>query len=224
MDVRFFLGQRLTFVAQLYTNSTKSFLENKRLIEAEEEPYVPVYSEDGGPPFIAEWIEAEESLQVLGHACLSMLSASFHLYFKGLEHQLHVPAGKKYGAEFKRGWFNGYRAYFRDEFAIKFEDSNCNLCLLEEVVLVRNRVQHPEWITSQRAHYSTDDLEKLKSPFFIEVRDAELFNAQEEGERSWLMRPAIHVNEEKFLSAVSEVARFAEWLENAALSSPEIDS
>jgi hypothetical protein len=41
MDVRFFLEQRLSFVRQLYTNSTQSFAGKKQLIEAEKEPYVP---------------------------------------------------------------------------------------------------------------------------------------------------------------------------------------
>lgn len=214
MDVRFFLGQRLAFVSQLYTNSAESFVERKRRIEAKEEPYVPPYSEDGEPPFLTEWLEADESLQVLGHACVSMLSASFHLYFKALERELRAPAEKKYRSDFKRGWFNGYKAYFRREFGIAFEDSQCNLGLLEELVLARNRVQHPEGIANLCTHYSENDLKKLQSPFFIDARDVELFSVKEE-DRGWLMHPAIHVTQEKFFSAVSEVGRFAEWLENA---------
>ncbi len=214
MDVRHFLEQRLLFVSQLYTNSAASFVEKKRMIEAEEAPYVPPYSEDDGePPFLAEWLEAEASLQVLGHACVSMLSASFHLYFKATERQLRVSAGKKYKSIFKRGWFHGYKAYFRGEFNVVFEDSQCNLDLLEELVIARNRVQHPESITSHSTHYSEGDLKRLHSPIFIDPRDSELFSEQEEGERSWLMPPAIHVTPEKFLSAVSEVRRFTEWLE-----------
>lgn len=41
---------------------------------------MPPYGEDGEPPFLNEWIEADESLLVLGYACISMLAASFHLY------------------------------------------------------------------------------------------------------------------------------------------------
>jgi hypothetical protein len=215
VDVHYFLEQRLLFVSQLYTNSAESFVERKRMIEAEEEPFVPPYSEDGEPPFLTEWLEAEESLQVLGHACISMLSASFHLYLKATERQLRVPVGGKYRAEFKQGWFKGYKAYFLGEFSVAFEDSQCNLSLLEELVLARNRVQHPESITSHSTHYSEDDLKKLHSPFFIDSRDLELFSEQEEGERSWLMPPAIHVTPETFLSAVSEVGCFTEWLEKS---------
>ena len=213
MDVRFFLEQRLAFISQLYTNSIKPFEEIKRLIEAEEEPYIPPYSEEGEPPFLHEWLEADESLQVLGRTCVSMLSASFHLYFKTLEPKRRISAAKEYSADFKRGWFNGYRAYFRGEFKIMFEDSKCNLSLLEELVLARNRVQHPEWIASHSSHYSDDDLKKLPSPFFIDVREIEFFSEQENEERNWLMPPTIHVTQEKLQSAVSEISRFALWLE-----------
>lgn len=213
MDVRYFLDERLSFVRQLYTKSTETFVERKRMIEDGEEPFFPKYNEDGEPVFLTEWLEADDSLQVLGHACVSILSASFHLYFKTLERELNVSASEKYRLDFKRGWFNGYKAYFLGEFSVSFEDSQCNLGLLEELVLARNRVQHPEWIASQSAYYSNDDLRRLPHPFFIDSRDMGLFSEQEEGERGWLMPPAIHVSSEKFLAAVSEVARFSEWLE-----------
>lgn len=213
MDVRYFLEQRLSFIRQLYTNSTEPFVERKRMIEANEEPYVPTYSEDAEPAFLIEWLEAEESLQVLGHTSVCMLSASFHLYFKTWERQFKFPVGGKYKSDFKLGWFNGYRACFFGEFNVKFEESQCNLSLLEELVLARNRVQHPESITSKSTHYSEDDLKKLQSPFFINIRDFDLFSKKEAGECAWLMPPAIHVTPAKFFSALSEVSTFVEWLE-----------
>jgi hypothetical protein len=53
----------------------------------------------------------------------------------------------------------------------------------------------------------------LPSPFFIDDRDRELLAEMEEGERSWLMPPTIHVTQEKLKAAISEITRFAEWLE-----------
>lgn len=107
MDVRYFLGERLFFIKQLCINSSASFVERKRKIEAREEPFVPSYSEDPEPPFLSEWLEAEDSLQVIGRTCISMLSAAFHLYFKTWEHRLGVPVGDLYKTDFKRGWFHG---------------------------------------------------------------------------------------------------------------------
>ena len=57
-------------------------------IESEEPPFEPPYSEDGEPPFLAEWMEAEEGLQVVGRMCISMLSAALQLYFKTWEDEL----------------------------------------------------------------------------------------------------------------------------------------
>jgi len=214
MDVRYFLSRRLDFIRQFYEMSSAPFIERKRLIEAEEEPFVPPYSEDPEPAYLEEWLEAEESLQVLGRTCISMLAAVFHLYFKTWERQIGVPVDASLKGDFKNGWFNGYKAYFARHFRIRFEDGPFRLGVLEEIVLVRNRAQHPESIPMDSTHFSESDLEKLPHPFFIDEKDAALFSEIEEGERSWLMAPPIRVTAEKLSAALSEVDSFAEWLEN----------
>lgn len=215
MDVRYFLTRRVNFIRQFYEMSSAPFIERKRQIEAEEEPFVPPYSEDPEPAFLEEWLEAEESLQVVGRTCISMLAAVFHLYFKTWERQVGIPVDASLQADFKNnGWFNGYKAYFARHFRTRFEDSPTRLGVLEEIVLVRNRAQHPESITMDSSHYSDSDLKKLPHPFFIDDNDASLFSETEEGERAWLMTPSIRVTAEKLFAAISEVERFAEWLEN----------
>lgn len=215
MDVRYFLNRKVNFIRQFYEMSSAPFVERKRQIEAEEEPYIPPYSEDHEPAFLEEWLEAEESLQVVGRTCISMLAAVFYLYFKAWERQIGTPVDASLKADFKNGWFNGYKAYFARHFRIRFEDSPSNLGVLEEIVLVRNRDQHPESITMDSSHYSESDLEKLPHPFFIGENDASLFSEAEEGERAWLMPPPIRVTSEKLFTALSEVELFAEWLESA---------
>ncbi len=214
MDVRFFLKRRIAFIRQFYVIASEAYIERKWKIEAEEEPFVPPYSEDGEPPFLDEWLEAEESLQVLGRSCISMLAATFHLYFKAWERQIGIPVDASLKTEFKNGWLNGYRAYFARHLRIRFEDSPANLAVLEEVVLARNRIQHPDSITTDSSHYSDDDLRKLTHPFFVDDNEVSLFSEGEEGERAWLMPPAIRVTSEKFFTALSEVERFADWLES----------
>ena len=214
MDVRYFLNRKVNFIRQFYEMSSAPFVERKRQIEAEEEPYVSPYSEDPEPAFLEEWLEADESLQVVGRTCISMLAATFHLYFKTWEHQIGIPVGASFRADFNKGWFNGYKAYFAHHFRIRFEDSPSKLGVLEEIVLVRNRDQHPESITMDSSHYSESDLKKLPHPLFIGENDASLFSEAEEGERAWLMAPPIWVTAEKLFAALSEVESFAEWLEN----------
>ena len=214
MDIRYFLETRLTFIEHFYENAAHPFNERKRKIEAEQEPFVPAYSEDDEPPFLAEWLEADDSLQVLGRSCVSMLAASLHVYFKTWERQLGKPVDKSLAATFKnRGWFAGYKLYFDRNFGIKFADSGCNLALLEEIVLARNRVQHPDSITTQHSHYSDADLRRLPSPFFIDDRELELLAGGKGRDANWLLPPAIHVTTDRLASALAENRRFAEWLE-----------
>ncbi len=163
-------------------------------------------------------MEAEESLQVIGRTCISMLSASLHLYFKTWERSVGIRVDDSYKSDFKRGWFNGYKAYFNRQFGVDFAKCPCNLTLLEELALARNRVQHPESITLQSSHYSEDDLKKLPSPFFVDERDRELLAEMDERERGWLLPPTIHVSQKKLEAAISEVSRFAEWLGNKQIT------
>ena len=215
MDIQFFLFRRLQFIEQFYKNSAAPFVEQKQRIEAGEEPFVPPYSEDGEPPFLAEWIEADESLKVLGQSCISMLAASFQLYFKTWERQIGIPIDESLKSCFKRnGWFHGYEAYFAERLGVRFEDSPCDLSLFEELVLARNRVQHPESITTHTSRYSDSDLEKLKRPFFVDEKEFDLSSDVDEEARNWLMPPAVHITSEKLLSSLSEVARFSKWLED----------
>lgn len=214
MDVSFFLKQRTAFIRQLYDNASFSFLERKRKIEEEEEPFIPPYSEDGEPPFLSEWLEADESLHILGLSCVSMLASALHLYLKTWEDDFRIPAGEKFRAQFKKGWINGYKAYFADNFEIKWEQGPADLPLLEEIVLARNCTQHPKNITSQWIAYSATDVKKLTQPFFANDREMKLVSDLDVSEKVWLISPSIHVTKEKLYAAITQVEQFCDWLEN----------
>jgi len=208
-----FLNERIDFIRQLYDASTAPYIERKRKIEADEEPYVAPYSEDGEPPFLDEWLEANESVLVIGCMCVSMLSAAFHLYLKTLEKRLNVPRDESLKSIFtKSGWLKGYMAYFSHHFNVEFTDLPADLEVLQEVVLLRNRAQHPEELTNNLPSYSKDDLEKIRRPFFIDESERGLALEIDGQERSWLLPPSISVTSEKFHGAIAEVQRFAEWL------------
>lgn len=120
MDMRYFLDERIAFSEQFYLNSSVPFHKRHRKIKAHEEPSASSDKSAPEPRFLAEWTEAEDSLQLIGHACLSMLSASSYLHFKDWECQLGVAVDSSLKAEFKRGWLNGYKAYFLWHFGVKF--------------------------------------------------------------------------------------------------------
>lgn len=215
VDVRYFLNRRIEFIRQLYETTSAPYVERIRKIEAEEYPFVPPYSEDGEPPFLKERIEADESLHVLAYSCVSMLAAAMHLYLETWVDQSGVPVDEplKKSAFKKIGWLAGYKAHFAQHFKIDSEAGPANLRILEEVVLARNRIEHPSTITSLRAQYTKTDLKKLHPPFFVDKREAAFLADTDEGEKSWFMPLSLHVTEEQLLAAVSEVERFAEWFE-----------
>ncbi|MFA4827576.1 MAG: hypothetical protein WC855_01615 [Thermodesulfovibrionales bacterium] len=214
MDVNFFLNLRTTFIRQFYENASISFFERQRKIEAGEYPFIPPYSEDGEPPFLEEWTEADEALQLLGYSCISMLASALHLYLKTLETEFEVPVAASLKSEFKKnGWFNGYKAYFLTNFGIRFESGPFNISTLEEIVCARNRAQHPKNITTQRVSYSSKDIKKFPQVFFVDDREKMLFAAIEVSESSWLYRPTIHITKEKLFAAIAEVEKFNGWLE-----------
>ncbi|MDP3330474.1 MAG: hypothetical protein Q8Q40_06025 [Methylococcaceae bacterium] len=242
MDVQYFLKRQLSFIRQFYDISSAPFIERKRLIEAEEYPFSPppYYGEDPEPYFLQEFIEADESLQVLGCVCVSMLSNVFKIYFKEWDRRIGQPDIKKninlkceicnkkvidakpkdeITKAFEKGFLNGYRAYFA-QFDVNFEDSPSKLEVLEEIVLVRNKAQHLESITMNTQSYSVHELKKLRPPFFMDDYTASQFSNAGEGNQesfeflAFLEDTSIRVTGEKLFAAISEMEVFTEWLEN----------
>ena len=56
MDVYYFFNSHVEFIQQFYTTASAPYVERKRKIEANEEPFVPPYSEDGEPQ--SRWLKA----------------------------------------------------------------------------------------------------------------------------------------------------------------------
>ena len=210
MDVHYFLTDRITFIRQFYENASQPFIERQRRIEANEEPFPPKYDDSGEPPYLIEWQEAAESLQVLGYSCLSMLAGALHLYLETWKKQL--PAGKR--GRKKKGWLNQSRADFLDWFGIQLDDAPADLSLLEEVVLARNRIQHPGTIASVQPSYLDSDLRKRPHAFFVTDAEREMFARGDGEELSWLFQPSLDVTCDKLEVAIREVEKLAAWLED----------
>lgn len=216
MDVLFFLRERTRLIRQYYVTAANPFNEIIRKIEAGEEPFVPPYSEDGEPPFLSEWIDADELREVTGRCCLSMLSASLHLYFKTWERNLGLSCSKIFKAEFSDGGIvGGYRACLASCAGIDWSQCPADLEIIEQVVLARNRDQHPESITSVRVAHAGKDRQRFPRPFFMNEREAVLF---EDGDEPTLfMLPSVHVSSAKLMTAIEQVERLCEWLEEKML-------
>lgn len=213
MDVSHFLKHRVKFIRQLYLNGIETYEERKTKIENELEPFIPPYSEDGEPPFMEEWQEAEDSLHVMGYTCLSMLSSSLKLYFTTVDKLYRFDAKGAYKGIFKQGFIAGYGAFFKNELGIDFSRSPCNLALLEEIVLIRNTFEHPpEILFNKIRHPSTR--QNSPSMFFCSDEERRAWEEQDDIEDPWLLfQPHVHVTKEQMLEAIDAVSNFCDWLE-----------
>ncbi|MBM3111647.1 hypothetical protein [Pseudomonas arcuscaelestis] len=220
MDVAWFLKQRVSFIRHLYRDATAPFVERIRLIEAGEPPFEPPYSEDGEPPYEIEWGEASDAVQVLGHSCLSMLAGALHVYFETWEQQLGIkvdPEERK--PSFRKGWLHGYRTVFSNSIGVQFDDSGADLGMLEQLVLARNRAQHPGSLTRVAPTHAATDLKKHPSPFFLADHERDLLARLEvsglDMDSMWMIEPTLHVDADKLNTVLTEVDRFATWFDQA---------
>jgi hypothetical protein len=213
MDIDYFLKNRTKFIRFFYEQATAPFIVIISAIENEEEPFVPPYSEDPEPPFLEEWLEANTGMETIGHTALSMLSSSLQLFFKEWVHRLKTDHGMDFQVNFKnKGWFNGYRKIL-EEIEMPMNECPADLEIIEQVALARNRVQHPEEITTLNVRHSESDLRKYPYPYFAQEHEIRLAGADEDGAISWWLKPSVATTKEKVFQAVSEVESLCTWLE-----------
>lgn len=222
VDYLYFLRARTRFIRHFYTEAAAPFVEVRRKIEASEEPFDRASGEeDSEPPFLNEWMEAGEALDVLGQASISMLSTSLHLYIRQWITELIERAGVKqltdlgigepeddaYKPQFKSGWISGYRAYCA-RLGVDWNAGPSDLTLLEQIVLARNTVQHSDDITSVRARQSKGA--KYPSGFFADALELAMFDRSSIGR---FVRPVrLDISQDKLFAALDEVEGFCEWL------------
>ena len=219
MDVLFFFKKRTRFIKYFYETAEMPFRETIRKIEEEEPPFDnPPYNEDCEPPYMVEWSEANEALEVLGRTCLSMLSASLQLYFKKWESELGIrwKKGERKSA-FKRGFLQGYRTCFEEVLGLSWELCPADLILIEQVILARNRDQHPERISTIRVTHAETDLEKYPLPYFMNEFDRKV-HSDPEMKSVPLMRPSVHASCEALYQAIDETEKLTSWLEEHILA------
>lgn len=212
MDIGFFLKERTRFIEFLYETAIKPFEDIIQAIENEEEPYVPVYAEDGEPQYLSEWIDASTAIETLGQSAISMLSASLDLFLGEWLHQIERNYRVRIEVNFKK--HNGLIQCSEIFKELKIDASECpaKLDIIEQIRLTRNRAQHPESITSLRVSHTKSDLEKFPNPYF--VRDSELRMVQGDREDgSFFFPPAVTPTKEMIREAIHQVNLFCGWLD-----------
>lgn len=211
MNVEFFLKQRTKFVGYFYDNAVASFLETIRKINAEEEPFVPPYSEDSEPAFVAEYMEATYGIGAVGIAALSMLSDTLKVFFMTWEKLLDVKISEVWPQRFKN---EGFVAVYRDAFGqIAKEDwSTCpaDFAVIEQIVLARNDGQHGSHLSVFQPVHGKQTTSKYSPPFFVKEYEK---NPELNAELSGFADFQISISREDLFAAIEEVEKLADWME-----------
>lgn len=216
MDVLFFLRERTQFIRRYYDAGVAPFLEIQRKIDAEEAPFEPVCDDSGEPGYQLEWYDAETAIDVLGHSCVSLLAASLKLYFQTWDRLLMLdqnPEYRKVVAK-EKGFVKGYRVALERVIDVDWSTLPVDLDVLEQVVLARNAVQHPDCITTMHvSHGSSGKTAPGHSLFANEVERA----VMGVDETSPWLPPTVRVRRENLFRAIDEVEAYAAWLEDPLL-------
>ena len=226
VDYLAFLYNRTTFLKRFYSEASEPFRERRRKIEHHEGEYAgaPNGYEDDEPPYLNEWMEDGDALDVLGQQCIALLSSSLYLYIQEWVAEVVQRAGKDqltklgvgfpsdtgYKTAFKDGWINGYRTYCA-ALGVDWNQAPADLSLLEQVVLVRNTTQHPSDIASIRATQTKKDLAKHPKSFFADEIELSMVDQNETGRFSFPVR--LNITREKLFEAIDQVECFCDWLD-----------
>lgn len=210
MDVYFFLKQRTDLIRHFYDGASAPFEKTKQQIEAAEPPFDdPPYDESGEPPFLAEWLQADVERELVARAAVSMLSEALKQFFVTWERRSwkEPPCSACFKKEFKAGFIDGYVACFAEGFNIEWSTCPADLDVLRQVVLARNRAQHPDLLMT---HMSHDDKswQSFPSLFFVRPEDEGADPAD-----GPFLSPAIHITRDKLFEAIGHAELLTSWLQ-----------
>ncbi len=211
MDIHFFYKQRLEFISYFYKNTSVPFIEIKHKIESEEEPYIPQNLCQEEPEYLKEWKDAEEGLHTVGYTCLSMLSSALHSYLKQSIGNIKNTSVDE--NVFKKGWFNGYKKLLESEFEIHMVNSGVDLELIEQIALARNRIQHPDTLTSNYVSHSKKDANRFSSLAFVSNKDPIEDSIKEAGLHKFFP-PSIRLESEGVGKAIYNAEKLVSFIES----------
>lgn len=211
------LKAKLTFLRAFYQLTTEPFLEVKRKIEANEEPFVARgnpedYSE---PPFLSEWLEADEGLKLQQQICLSLLQRSLKEF---LDRTIRDHRGKPRKPKKGESWFDTYKAWFLEEAAIQWETAPVSLDRMEELSVARNCIQHggethggPGDVFDSHAllkRQSINYQERFPDAFFADEFESRIWK-----EQNYPQPVTISLTPEKLEIAIADILAFCKFIQ-----------
>ena len=209
MDILAGLKDKLRFIERHYTTASNPFRETKRKIEDGEAPFEPPpfdpdTATDFDPPFLEEWQEADESLNIEGQAALKLVHSAFHdylLWFVKLGGVELTAKGKN--------WLERYKKHFHDVYGIDFEQGPVPLDDLEEVNLARNDAEHSGDPFGMTRRQSGEHQLRFPAGLFVDEIDKQIAQSSRD---AWPGR--INVTDDGVKEAIRRVETFCEWLDS----------
>lgn len=168
MDILAGLQDKLRFIERFYEAASATFREIKRKIDVGEYPYIPACFDpetaDDEPPFLSEWQEAEESLDLLGQAALTLVQGSFREYLDWFLKLSQVKLSAQ-GAN----WLERYKNEFRDTLSVDWNEGPVSFPELEEINFARNDIVHPSDPFVMTRYQSAAHRARFPSGLFVDA-------------------------------------------------------
>ena len=166
------LIDKLNFIRRFYDIASDPFVTTMGKIERHEEPYHQFNPEEEEPPFLVEWLDADESLNILGKSCLCLVQNAFRNYLDGfVEHYSSRASneGKSNSPPSAKGnWFENYRKFFLLTYGIDWARSPIDTHFLEEINFVRNDIQHGGTFYSLEHRQNPEYFKRFPESIFAE--------------------------------------------------------
>jgi hypothetical protein len=145
MDNFAILAEKLDFLRSFFELTTQPFHEIKRRIDSNEAPYIFQGNLENceEPPFLSEWIHANDGLKLQQQVCLTLLQRSFREFLDQTIGQLcDTRSCNKPKLGKGKNWFEVYGEWFLNEAGIRWEDGPVPLDRMEELSVARNCIHH----------------------------------------------------------------------------------
>lgn len=206
MDYLAILEDHLGFIERFYKGAAEPFETTPQKIEAGEEPFAPRYApgDHDGPEYLAEWVEADACLSVVGSSTLGLLAKAVHDYLRAF---VEREVGPK---KISGSWFDHYCRFLENNTAFRWENSPVSKGQIEQISLSRNDFIHDPMIDNTWPEQCEQHFKKYPVSAFAD----KLHLAAMTGERDKPEFPiALKVTRENLTAHIEYVRQFCKFVE-----------
>jgi hypothetical protein len=184
-----------------------------------EPPYEPPEFDpdydDTDPPFLTEWLEADEFTDVIGQACISIVHSCLKDYLTGVIERSGMTAEAEKFISQRRNVVRGesslgrHLAFIAEVYSIDWTQSPVPIAELEEINLARNDIQHGRSASGLSRYQSEQHTQRFPLGLFIDDHERSL-KAMGRAHSFTL----VHVSAEALKEAIQRVDGFCTFVEN----------